>query len=70
MKQWAKRILTPLGRLSVLRTLLISKLNHLITSSPKPSADKIIKLNKTFFELLWKSSTDKIKREIITQDFE
>ena len=70
MKQWAKRILTPLGRLSVLRTLLISKLKHLITSLPNPSADKVTKLNKTFFEFLWKSSTDKIKREIITQDFE
>ena len=70
MKQWAKRILTPLGRLSVLRTLLISKLNHLIISLPNPSADKITKWNKIFFEFLWKSSTDKIKREIITQDFE
>ena len=49
MKQWAKRILTPLGRLSVLRTLLISKLNHLIISLPNPSADKITKWNKKIF---------------------
>ena len=30
IKQWARRILTPLGRLTVLKTLLISKLNRLM----------------------------------------
>ena len=54
IKQWAKRILTPLGRLTVLKTLLISKLNHLIISLPNPSTDKISKLNKMFFEFIWK----------------
>ena len=70
MKQWAKRILTPLGRLTVLKTLLVSKLNHLIISLPNPSAFTISKLNKIFFEFIWKSSTDRIKREVLIQDFE
>ena len=46
MKHWAKRILTPLGRLTVLKPLLKSKLNHLIISLPNPRTDKISKLNK------------------------
>ena len=54
----------------MLKTLLISKLNHLIISLPNPSVDQISKLNKIFFEFIWKSSTDKIKREVIIQDFE
>ena len=70
MKQWSKRILTPIGRLTVLKTLLISKLNHLIISLPNPSGDQISKLNKMLFEFIWKSSTDKIKREVIIQDFD
>ena len=70
MKQWSKRNLTHIGRLTVLKTLLISKLNHLIISLPNPSVDQISKLNKIFFEFIWKSSTDKIKREVIIQDFE
>ena len=70
MKQWSKRILTPIGRLTVLKTLLISKLNHLIISLPNPSGDQILKLNKMLFEFIWKSSTDKIKREVIIQDFD
>ena len=70
MKQWSKRILTPIGRLTVLKTLLISKLIHLIISLPNPSGDQILKLNKMLFEFIWKSSTDKIKREVIIQDFD
>ena len=69
IKHWAGRILTPLGRLTVLKTLLISKLNHLIISLPNPSADKISQLNKMFFEFIWMSSMDKNKREVIIQDF-
>ena len=69
MKQWSKRILTPLGRLTVLKTLLVSKLNHLIISLPNPSARQKTQLNKLFFEFIWKSSIDKIKRDVIIQDF-
>ena len=51
IKHWARRILTPLGRFTVLKTLLISKLNHFIISLPNPSAEKISKLNKLFLNL-------------------
>ena len=37
LKQWSKRILTPFGRITVIKSLIISKLNHLfycITESP------------------------------------
>ena len=51
MKRWSKRILTPLGRLTILKTLLISKFNHLIIALPNPSANTISKLNKIFLHL-------------------
>ena len=70
MKRWSKRILTPLGRLTILKTLLISKFNHLIIALPNPSANTISKLNKIFFAFVWQSSTDRIKRDVLMQDFE
>ena len=51
IKHWARRILTPLGRLTVLKILLISKLNYLIIALPNPSSDRISKLNKMFLNL-------------------
>ena len=68
IKQRAKGILTPLGRLTVLKMLLVSKLNHI--SLPNPSAVTISKLNKAYFEFIWRSSTARIKREVIIHDFE
>ena len=32
---WSKRILTPLGRITVIKSLALSKINHLILSLPK-----------------------------------
>ena len=37
LKQWSKQILTPLGRITILKTLIISKLNYLFISLPNPS---------------------------------
>ena len=70
MKRWSKRILTPLGRLTILKTLFISKFNHLIIALPNPSANTISKLNKIFFAFAWQSSTDRIKWDVLMQDFE
>ena len=69
LKQWSKRILTPLGRITILKTLIISKLNHLFISLPNPSDEIINTLQKQFFSFIWQSSTDRIKREILMKDY-
>ena len=38
---WSKRLLTPLGRITVIKSLALSKINHLILALPNPST-KII----------------------------
>ena len=69
LKQWSKRILTPLGRITISKTVVISKLNHLFISLPNPSDEIINTLQKQFFSFIWLSSTDRIKREILMQDY-
>ena len=70
LKQWSKRILTPFGHITVLKTLIISKLNHLFIALPTPSEVTINKLNKTFFHFIWQSKVDKVKRDILIQEYE
>ena len=65
LKQWSKRILTPFGRITVLKTLIISKLNDLFISLPNPSDDLINNLKKRFFSFVWNSKTDRIKRDVL-----
>ena len=69
IEQWKRRILTPIGRVTVIKTLLIPKLNHLFISLPTPKKETISYLVKILFEFLWKSSVDKVKRSVITQDY-
>lgn len=69
MEQWKRRILTPIGRVTVIKSLLIPKLNHLFISLPTPKKEIVAFICKAFFEFLWKSKTDKVKRSLITQDY-
>ena len=65
---WSKRALTPIGRLVVIKTLALAKLNHLIMGIPNPLPDKVKAIQVLFYNFLWNNKNDKVKRETITQD--
>lgn len=69
LKQWSKRILTPFGRITILKTLIIAKLNHLFIALPDPSEEMITKLNTLCYNFIWQAKTDKIKRDILIQEY-
>jgi hypothetical protein len=52
IQQWRRRILTPIRRVTVVKTLLIPKLNHLFISIPTPSKETIYSLSKEFFQFI------------------
>ncbi|MCU7801439.1 MAG: reverse transcriptase family protein, partial [gamma proteobacterium symbiont of Lucinoma myriamae] len=69
-KSWSKRVLTPLGKLVVIKSLAIPKLNHLFLGLPNPTPDFIKKLQNMCYNFLWKNGPDKIKRSVIVQGYE
>ena len=69
IKNWQSRKLTVLGKLTVVKTLLIPKITHLFMSLPNPTDRYIQELNKLFFKFIWDNKPEKIKRDIITQDY-
>lgn len=46
---WSKRILTPLGKNIVIKTLALPKLNHLFIRLPSPPQELIKRLQEMFF---------------------
>ena len=66
---WSKRVISPIGKLVVIKTLALSKLNHLILGIPNPSQEKINIIQNMFYKYLWNNSNDKIKRSVITQEY-
>ena len=63
---WKSRKLTPIGRITVIKSLALPKLNHLFASVP--CNKKILnEINKLFFVYLWNGKPDKIKRNVVTK---
>ena len=72
MISWSKRNLTPLGKFTVIKTLLLSKITHLFISLPNPNKelmDELEKLEKTLFRFIWNGKVDRIARKTMYQDF-
>ena len=61
---WSVRRLSLIGKITVLKNLIASQVIHLQANS------QIIKqINDLFFDFLWNSKGDKIKRNVITQNY-
>ena len=66
---WNQRYTTPLGRINILKTLILPKFIHLFTVLLKPPASDIKKINSMFYKFIWNNKPDKIKRTIINKPY-
>ena len=62
MNVWMKRVITPLGRIAVLKSLILSKLVHLFMLLPNPPDNYVIQLQKLFFNFVWMNKRDRMSR--------
>ena len=67
LNQWNKRDLTPFGKVMVLKTLIISKIVHLLISLPTPSIKMTNEINSMFYRFLWDGKPDKMRRSLAKQ---
>ena len=47
--QWRRRCLTPMGKIAVIKSLLISKLVHMFTALPNPCLAELKQIERLFF---------------------
>ena len=67
--QWNRRCLTPIGRISIVKALLLSKLVHLFTALPSPSTRCIKDIERLLFNFVWGNKNDKVKRTLLVQRY-
>ena len=60
LKQRSKRRLTLFGRITVIKSLALSKFIHLFLALPNPPGELIKRLDTLFFKFLWNSGPDRI----------
>ena len=61
---WMKRCITPLGRVAILKSLILSKLIHLWLLLPKPPENFMSDLQKICYVFVWNDKPDKISRKV------
>ena len=62
VKQWGRRSLTPLGKITVIKTFMISIFIHLFISLPNPNQAIMDYINNTIFSFLWNNKTSKTSK--------
>lgn len=65
---WKRRILTPIGKITVIKSLLFPIFNQLFTVLPTPPENIIHDINNIFFDFICQG-TVKIKHEVLIQDY-
>ena len=64
---WNKRNITPLGKICLIKSLFLAKMNHKLSILPNPKASFIKELDNAFYKFVWSNKPDKIKRSTLTQ---
>ena len=70
LRTWSKRSLTPFGKITVIKTLAISKLTYLFSNIPDPSCDFLKQVNNLFIKFLWNDKPSKISFDTICQSYD
>ena len=62
---WNARILTPYGKITIVKRLLISKITHILLSLPSPNLRTFEELENLFKKFIWNQKTPKFRKEIM-----
>ena len=68
--RWKKRQLTPLGKITLIKTLFISKLTYLFINIPDPPPEFLKELDQLLLRFLWGGKTNRIKKKTICKSYE
>ena len=62
---WNSRNLTPYGKITIIKSLLISKITHVLLSLPSPNPKSLEKIEEMFKNFLWHQKVPKFRKEIM-----
>ena len=61
-KSWLYRKLTPLGKITVIKSMALSQLSHVVLVCPHLGEDKIKLVNQLSYQFLWNDKPDRMRR--------
>ena len=67
---WQLRNLTLIGKITIIKSLLISKFIHILLSLPSPKVSLFVKIDSLFDLFMWNGSTPKFRKKIMENRIE
>ena len=67
LNNWSRRQIPPLGKITVVKTLVLPKLTHLFVNLPDPTEDLLNEFDKMCFKFLWDGKQSKISNNVVCQ---
>ena len=68
IRLWQARKLSPYGKVTVIKSLFLSKITHLLLSLPSPNQKLFNEIDKLFSNFLWSNKPPKFRKNIIESD--
>ena len=60
---WSFRYLTPFGKITVVKSLGLSKLSHIALVLPNPTKDMVKRIESMFYRFIWGGKSEKVRRD-------
>ena len=70
LSDWSLRNLSLVGKVTVVKTLAFHILVQILTVLPNPSMQVLKRFQTVFFNFIWNGKIDKVKREILINDYD
>ena len=67
-KAWGCRNITPVGRITVLKSLVLSKITHVLLSLPTPCTETLTIIDDLCYKFIWKGR-HKVSKSTLCKDF-
>ena len=64
-RTWSSRSLTPYGKVTIVKSLLLSKITHILLSLPSPSVIMFKNIEKMFLDFIWNNKPVKFSKSIL-----
>ena len=63
LASWLYRYITPYGKVTIIKSLALSKLSHVALVIPNPSKQMFKQIETLIFKFLWNNKSEKVSRE-------
>jgi hypothetical protein len=69
LNMWKSRHHTPLGKITVIKSLAIPIITHLLTILPDPDKALIKEIEDVLYIFIWNKPKGKVKRSLLKQEY-